>query len=227
MATIEFSCPKCEKQIKAPDDLIGKKIKCKECLHVFTVKASAVVRVPEKAAQKADKGSKAGKGGAGKGPKEAVAAKAEEHGDDDDGKAYGVTDQSFLPRCAYCAKEMESEDQIVCLNCGYNHRTRERIQVEKTLEPTGGEWVLHLLPGVLCALVVLMAIGELLFSWIHRAEKEAAYADMAVNPFGLGIVIWRSVLWLFIGFFAGRFAIKRLILHPRPPEKEMPKKKKI
>jgi DNA-directed RNA polymerase subunit RPC12/RpoP len=38
--TIAVSCPECHKQIKAPPDLQGKKIRCKACGHVFLVKAS-------------------------------------------------------------------------------------------------------------------------------------------------------------------------------------------
>jgi DNA-directed RNA polymerase subunit RPC12/RpoP len=218
MATIEISCPKCEKQIKAPADLVGKKIRCKECLHVFLVKASAVVKAAGKAA-KAD----APKGA--KGAKEAVAAKADDEGEDD-AKAYGVTDHSFLPRCAYCAKEMESEDQVVCLNCGYNHRTRERVQVEKTYEPTGGEWFVHLLPGILCALAVLILLGGIVVFWTVfpkiAAENESEWWSFIV---GLPGRIWNSVISLFIGFFCGKFAVKRLILHPHPPERQMKSKK--
>jgi hypothetical protein len=214
MATIAISCPKCENQIKVPPDLEGKKIRCKECAYVFVVKVPPAAKAAAKA-QKPDK-------------KAAKETEAATQGDDDgDANPYQVTKQSFLPRCAYCAKEMESEEQVVCLHCGYNHRTRVRIQTEKTLEPTGGEWFIHLLPGILCALVVLLIIGDLCFIWINRADRYAAYdPDAWFNPFGLGLAIWHSVIGIFIAFAAGRFAIKRLILHPRPPEREMAKRKK-
>jgi DNA-directed RNA polymerase subunit RPC12/RpoP len=218
--TIAISCPKCEKEIKAPAELAGKKIRCKECLHVFLVKAPAAAAAGKTAA----KGDKPAKAPAGKPAKAAAPPKPEPDDTERDDTAYGVTDHSFLPRCAYCAKEME-EGQVVCLNCGYNHRTRERPAVQKTYEPTGGEWFLHLLPGILCALLVLLALSIITEGFLFRAEKEAAWEGAFVNPYMLGIVIWRAVLWLFIGFFAGRFAIKRLILHRRPPEREMVKKK--
>jgi DNA-directed RNA polymerase subunit RPC12/RpoP len=215
MATISISCPKCENQIKLPADLEGKKIRCKECAHVF------VVKVPPEA-KAALKAEKAKEKEAAKAAKEKEAAKGQAGGEEEeDANPYKVTDHSLLPRCAYCAKELESEDQVICLNCGYNHRTRERIQTEKTYEPTGGEWFLRLLPGILCVLVVLFCLFVILNSWIGREEKEAAYSEWAVNPFGLGICIWRTVIFLFIGFFAGRFAVKRLILNPRPVERRM------
>ncbi len=223
MATITISCPKCENQIKLPADLEGKKIRCKECTHVFVVKLP-----PEaKAAVKAEKKSAKDKEAAVKPDKKAVkekepAAKAQTGDEgDEDANPYKVTDTSLLPRCAYCAKEMESEDQVVCLNCGYNHRTRERIQTEKTYEPTAGEWILRLLPGILCVLVDLFCLAVILNSWIGREEKEAQWSESFVNPFGLGICIWRTVLFLFIGVLAGRFAVKRLIFNPRPVERRM------
>ena len=39
--TIVISCPECDKQIKAPAELEGKKIRCKGCGHTFVVRASA------------------------------------------------------------------------------------------------------------------------------------------------------------------------------------------
>jgi hypothetical protein len=122
---------------------------------------------------------------------------------------------------------MEEEGQVVCLNCGYNHRTRERVNVEKTLAATGGDWFLHLLPGIVCVLVVLLALAIITEGFLFRAEKEAAWGeDKWVNPYSLGLVIWRAVFWLFVGFFCARFAIKRLILNPRPPERQMQTRKK-
>ncbi len=214
MATIAISCPKCENEIKLPPELEGKKIRCKECSHVFVVKAPAGVKKAAKA--KPDK--KADKGG-----KEA-AAKAKAKADaeaDDDANPYKVTDHDFLPRCAYCAKEMESEDQVVCLNCGYNHRTRERIAPQKTLELTGGDWFLHLLPGILCALWLLSLIASIVVYWTVfpniAAENDAEWWSVF---FALPGRLWDTVISLFIGFFVGRFAVKRLILHPRPTERK-------
>src|SRR5262249_11108546 len=155
-----------------------------------------------KAAVKAEKPAKG---------KEAAPAAAQADADED-ANPYKMTDTSLLPRCAYCAKEMESEEQVVCLNCGYNHRTRGRIQTEKTYNPTGGEWFVHLLPGFLCAIVVLLMILTIVDCFLSRAEKEAAWEEATVNQYRLYFVIWRAVIAAFIGFVAARFAIKRLIL---------------
>jgi DNA-directed RNA polymerase subunit RPC12/RpoP len=216
--TIEIACPKCENEIKVPADLAGKKIRCKECRHAFVVKAP-----PGSKAKAADKGAKAAKGAAaGKDAKPKPGAVEET-----DDKPYEVTDHDFLPRCAYCAKEMESEDQVVCLNCGYNHRTRERPTVAKTLEPTGGEWFLHLLPGIVCAIVTLLLIAGIVIMWTlfprWYAQNSDPWWSFAIDLPGR---IWGSVISLFIGFWFCRFAIKRLILHTRPTERAMKEKKR-
>jgi DNA-directed RNA polymerase subunit RPC12/RpoP len=223
MATIAISCPKCEKQIKAPAELAGKKIRCMECKHVFVVKGPAgkpadkAAKPAGKAGKPADKAGKSGKAAAPAAPP-----------DDDDANPYSVTDHEFLPRCAYCAKEMEEEGQVVCLNCGYNHRTRERPAVAKTMEPTGGEWFIHLLPGIICALVVLSAIGGIVVIWTVFPRLDVEHDAEWWNPvvFGLPGRIWNTVITLFIGFLCGRFAVKRLIFHTRPPERAMQSKKK-
>src|SRR5262245_40920573 len=70
--------------------------------------------------------------------------------DDEDGKnPYGITDLDLAPRCPNCASEMESEEAVVCLHCGYNTLTREWGKTEKVIATTGGEHFLYLLPGLL------------------------------------------------------------------------------
>jgi hypothetical protein len=130
------------------------------------------------------------------------------------------------PRCPYCAKELEDDEQVICLNCGYNRRTRERINTEKTMEPTGGEWFIHLLPGIVCALVALAMLVGIPIDFVLRSRLEAEHTEDTINIYGLGVTIWRSVIALFIAFFTGKFAVKRLILHTRPPERKMQTKKK-
>jgi DNA-directed RNA polymerase subunit RPC12/RpoP len=209
MATIAITCPKCENQIKVPPELEGKKIRCKECTHVFVVKAPAGAKAAK--AIKADKEAV-------KKAKETEKAKASDG--EEDANPYGVTEHDFLARCAYCAKEMESEEQVVCLNCGYNHRTRERIKTSKTLEPTGGEWFIHLLPGIICAIVLLSMIAGIVIFWTLFPRIAAENDDSWWSVFfALPGRIWNTVIALFIGFFTGKFAIKRLILHPTPPER--------
>jgi DNA-directed RNA polymerase subunit RPC12/RpoP len=200
-STIAISCPKCEKEIRAPADLVGKKIRCKDCRHVFTVKAP--------------RGSRPGAAPAG-----ARAGAVEE----EDQNPYRVGDEaSILPRCGYCAQELETEDQVICLNCGYNMRTRERHQPKKIIEATAGDRFTWLLPGIVCALVVLGMIGLIVVFWVVFPGLYAESQDWWGIFFGLWARIWGTVICLFIGFFTGKFAVGRLILDPTPPEREKKK----
>jgi DNA-directed RNA polymerase subunit RPC12/RpoP len=213
-ATIAITCPKCEKQIKGPADLAGKKIRCKECQHIFVVKVGAGGRAPEK-------GGKAVKTASGK--KGAAAAKPAMD-DDEDGSGYEPVDISLLPRCPYCAKELENDEQVICLHCGYNRQTRERVGFVKTYERTGGQIFLWLLPGILCAIGVLILIGIMVVFWTVFPKLASDYdANWWSVFFNLWARLWGSVICLFAGFWLARFAILRLIFHPLPPEKEKKK----
>ena len=59
MATpLVASCPECRKQIKASDELAGKKVRCKGCGHVFVIPAAAAEK-PKPAPAKAKASSAA------------------------------------------------------------------------------------------------------------------------------------------------------------------------
>src|SRR5262245_1003468 len=64
--TITVTCPECQKQIKAPPEIVGKKIRCKGCEHTFIAKADSSAIKPAGAIKPApggkgppDKGAKA------------------------------------------------------------------------------------------------------------------------------------------------------------------------
>jgi hypothetical protein len=119
---------------------------------------------------------------------------------------------------------LETEHQVICLNCGYNTHTRERIEPKKTFATTGGDLFLWLLPGILAAIGVLLSIGILLIFWLlfPKWEKENAEETWAAFT-GLWARLWGSVFVLFFMFFCGRFAVIRLIFDRKPPEKEKKK----
>jgi hypothetical protein len=132
-------------------------------------------------------------------------------------------DVSLAPRCPDCAEEME-EEQIVCLNCGYNTRTREKAKTVKTFDNTFGEKFLWLLPGIACALTVLLILGFDIWYLLEiddLLEKEDSwYLTMWAHG---GIKLWVVIMSLFGIFLAGKFAVKRLILNYSRPEVEKKK----
>jgi len=212
---IPIVCPHCKKVNQGPAELLGKKLRCKNCGEIFTVQKSkapppkAPLTKPAKKAKPVVEEEDV--------PAVAVAPEVEEEGP---ARPYAVTDLDLTPRCPHCANEIE-EGAIICLFCGYNTQTRERFTTRKTIEHTGMDYFLWLLPGVLCVVLVLICIGGILLAWLKFDDfyKENAASWWVGVVFGLFAKIYSSVIELFIIFFAGKFAIKRLILNPTPPEK--------
>ena len=220
---ITITCPECEKKLTVPAAAVGKKIRCKGCEHVFAVPAPAASKPAVKAqagkpaAGKADDAKK--KGADPKAVKPKAAAE-----DEEDSNPYGVTSEDTAPRCPDCANELESEDAVVCLVCGYNTRTRTRAQTRAVEETTVAAWILWLLPGILCVLFILFTFT---FDVWYSFKIQGLVADAWYEFLGhQAVIIWLWIMCLFAMFFAGRFAVKRLIFNPRPPERVKKKKPK-
>ena len=105
--TIVITCPDCEKQTKVPDNLAGKKVRCKGC--------GSVVAVPQKRTIDTRMAT----------PE--VKKKLRPSEEEDASKPYGVEEISVAPRCPHCAYEMEPPDAVICLHCGYNMTKRRRV----------------------------------------------------------------------------------------------------
>jgi uncharacterized membrane protein len=182
---IVVACPQCQKQIKAPAEFQGKKIRCKGCGTTFPIQPSAASRAA--------------------------------HVDEDDANPYRVNaeDEDAIPRCPFCAKEMASKEAVVCLHCGYNTRTRSRIEAKTIIDTTPTDRLMWLLPGIVCVVVIvaLVVFDILYYAW-NPGEKH----DLYLLSLG-GVKGWVIIATLAIMFFAGRFAIRRLIFNSVPPEK--------
>lgn len=205
-AQILITCPECKKQLKGPAELQGKRIRCKACGQVFAVGAAA----PKKSAAAPGKASGApaakAKSAPPPAPPEEEVAK----------NPYQLTDIQLASRCPQCAAKLESPDAVVCLNCGYNTRSRQRMTTIRTYAHTPLDWLSWLAPGILCALAVLAAIGLVCFLWIPAGlpsvAGEAWWGHFSVQIYGsffAGVAAW----------IAGKFAFRRLVQNPRPPEK--------
>ena len=207
-ATILIVCPECGKQIKAPENVVGKKVRCKSCQAAFVAGKGTGAAPPSKPAKPAKTP-----------PSKKPPAKRPQDDDvDDDGNPYGMIDVNLSSRCPDCANDME-EGAVICLICGYNTQTRERYRTVKTFDNTVGDQIAWLLPGIICVLVIigvlifniwyLMKIDELL------GDEDSWYKSMWANG---GIKLWVVIVSLFIIYLTGRFAIKRLIIQYSKPE---------
>jgi hypothetical protein len=220
--SIVITCPDCHKQLKGPAELIGKKIRCKACGHIFTVKAPAAAKTKPAPAPAKTKPAPAAKSAAAAQPLAEVLPVKEKppasHADDVEGKnPYQITDIVLGHRCPQCAADMAEED-IICLSCGYNTQTRMRTSTVLTIENTTGEWVVWLAPGVLLALLAFVAVATICFLWLYFNNRDDTGARLQLI---FAMQIWGSVFAAFVAWFSGRYAFKRLFINYRPPEKPL------
>jgi len=213
MATINTSCPKCKKQFQVPAEIAGKKIRCKSCGNAFVATSTSVRPTDNRPEGQAK-------------PKKGIAYADDDL--DDDGKPYGITEEDLTPRCPHCTAEMEDENAVVCLNCGYNKQTRELGKRTVIKHTTGFEQFLWLLPGILCAVLFLFAPGIFaLLAFLVMACTFWAIGDfVSDNPPMMRTLVgcpwlWCSVLCLFTMYKSAKYAIKRLIFNNKPPEEEI------
>ena len=215
MATMLTNCPQCKKQIKVPAEVAGKKIKCKGCGTVFVAKATDATsfRPADAPGAKPPPPVPAPTGG--------KAHKPVDDDDDGDGKPYGVTDLDLAPRCPHCAHEFESEDQVVCLNCGYNTQTRELGRRKRVKDPTGMDWFMWLLPAGLNVLCFLICLAELTNITIRFFVTDRSdYEQLERTAYNCG-ALWGSVFCIWCMYWSGKNAFKRLVFNFRPPEEEI------
>jgi hypothetical protein len=244
-AIMSFTCPECQTQLRGPAELQGKKGRCKRCGHVFVLRAGAVpgARGPVPRTKPAPPAAKApapkrpedsdrGEGIYGFQSEEETLASYNAPGEESssakgksyseqDRNPYGVTDLDLTPRCPFCAKEMESEEAIICVHCGYNTQTRSMGATKRTYANTGQDIFMWMLPGFGCILAIAALIGGIVYllKFLPDPENPKLQEEWWI-AFIRPAQWWGTIISLFLIFFAGSFAVKRLILHPTPPETE-------
>lgn len=190
MTSNDVSCPECHKQIKVKPELQGKKVRCKGCSHVFVIPAANAAKPAAKASGM------------------------------DEVESYGIAadKDEGVARCPHCAKELDKPDAVICLECGYNLQTRQRVATVKVEETTGGDRLMWLLPGFLCLAGIFLLIGFDLF-YCLKLPGMLVKSDWSFITYG-GIRLWVVIFSIFIMLVLGRFAFRRLVLNPTPPEQE-------
>ena len=129
--TILIVCPECGKQIKAPQNVLGKKVRCKFCQAAFVADADsgkAPPAKPDKANTAKPAKTKTAKPAK---PKSDVPLNRQLDDEEEDGaNPYGLVDVSLAPARPECVNVID-EDQVICLHCGYNLRTRKCPRLSK------------------------------------------------------------------------------------------------
>ena len=76
-----------------------------------------------------------------------------------------------------------------------------------------------LLPGMLAAFsILLLIVFDIVFCFVLPGWLKGG--DWEFLSYG-GIKLWMVIMSLFAMFFAGKFAVQRLILNPTPPERQI------
>lgn len=206
-AAIKLTCPQCNKTLQVPPVLQGKKVRCSGCTATLLVPAAAAPAAAKAAAAKAEAPAPP--------PTKPDGMTNEEWGVI---TGYGLKKESDAPRCPFCANDLEDERQVVCLNCGYNLLTRDRLP-QRVLQPvTLGQHLLWLLPGIACLLVALLFVGLIVAIWTGTPDLSPIYMDWIQTM--KWSRVYSTVACLFVIWSTGYFAFRRLVLNFHPPEVE-------
>jgi hypothetical protein len=244
-----ITCPSCKKQFRIPPEALGRKVRCK-CGATMRAPAPAAEK-PAAPAKKSAAPAKAAKPPAASPVDEEAASYTfmSESGettaavsqpdaeandlttpprkflvDEGDENPYVITELDDTARCPFCAKEMESAEAIICLNCGYNTQSRRIAQTRRVHAITFWDWCKWLSPGIACVLVILAVLAfDLWFCFGKRKDWwDPMDEDWGVS-FSRGFRVWVSVMALGLMWVAAKFAFRRLVLNPKPPEIEKKK----
>ena len=239
--TFPTRCPNCRTAFRVPAGVVGKKIKCKQCQTAFTAAAGGAAPPPGKAApvarpvppaapaapagetfKLADDPAK---------PAAPASPRRPYEDDEDTGPAeYGVIKgEDEVPRCPFCAKELDPPDTKICLNCGFDLLDRRRHESKAVYELTTGDYIRHHLPAVAClfALIGLVVLDVVcvtsMADWFSGSifEMDDTDPNTGKKKYYLPPLfcnVWIVVPSLFLIWKCGKFAGKRFFINWRPPE---------
>jgi len=232
--------------MKVPAEILGKLIRCKSCSTTFEVtdpdapKPKPAKPKPKVAAPAKPKAKPAADDDApikfADDPPAAAKATAkvsrpfDENEEDDNANPYGVTEDDLnVPRCPFCALELDPPDTKVCRECGYDLLQRKRHESKKVYETTAGDYFMHWLPAIGWIIAVMAIMGIAIAaslnmrSWLETSFLAMDEKDPVTNlvnfylpPFCFNIWIW--IFALFISYKGMRFILKRLVYNWKPRE---------
>ncbi|MCU0705381.1 MAG: zinc-ribbon domain-containing protein [Fimbriiglobus sp.] len=243
MSTRAVNCPNCQKSIQVPAEAAGKKIKCKACQHIFPVPGDG----PAKPAVARPVAKPVARPASPPPPPPPPAPEANApipFKDDDDeelvpgqqAKGYGVNidPSEDVPRCPFCAKDLDPPDTKICLNCGYDMEQRKRHRTVKTYQLTSGDYIKWWLPAVIWAFVLINCAWPTVASFFtledqwrkneimlnEESNKLTGKKEFFVHPMACSVCC--SLVWLGLAGWGVPVIVKR-IKQPKPTEVEKKK----
>lgn len=200
--TISVTCPECDKPMKVPASLAGKKVRCKGC--------EAVVAVPRPKQRETFQLAKE--------EEEPRQKKAPPPVDDENNpNPYAVTaDDSHLVRCVFCAQVMDPPDARICANCGYDMLERRRHESKAVYQNTLGDYLSYHALTITAAIVILALIGLNIYcfqnfdEWFEGSifEKDEKNPTTGKPEYWVGPGLaktWIVIFSLGVASYAGRF----------------------
>jgi hypothetical protein len=246
---IEIRCPNCEKPLKVPETVFGKKIKCKQCDHPFVVPdPTRLIDDEEEAARKKPAVKPSKPGGATvktkkeepkkEEPKKEEPKPAEStykfQDEEDEGANPSplamVDEGQDIPRCPHCAKELDPPDARVCVHCGFDNVTRTKAESKTVWEPDTNDWINHLGPGVIALIAFIGMLVLDIVCWVNmrdwltdtflqRDDPDAATGEKSFYVKPGAFITLIIAIDLMPMILCARFAIKRLFIENTPSEK--------
>jgi hypothetical protein len=213
-------CPFCEKKFRIQVKNLGAKMRCKGCEQIFVAESE----LAEPSNINTPKTKSAAPAKANVPVKAPEVAKKKQDDEDDDGGAYGSITEVEVPRCPNCAKELESEKQVICLDCGFNNRTRSLNQIKRVQYKGFSDYLKWFAYPIFCTIVFIITLVMLILyyvkyrGWAIDNRNEDTIAWLLANQVSQ-IYIWVAALTIF--WKCGRPAVTRFIFQPHPPEEEV------
>ena len=230
--TINTDCPTCGKSFNVPVQYAGKTIRCKECDNTFKVPAAKPPRAAKvaKPAKPVDEEADLIPFKEEESPPKPKASRYDDDEDEENDNPYGlITAGEDIPRCPFCAAELDPPDTKVCLSCGYDMLQRRRRETLAVYEITPMNYFVHWLPAIACifVIIVVVAVDVLAFmnmrDWLTGSLMDMEEKDELTDkqkfylpPYCFNL--WVGIFSAFIIFMCARFAIRRLILNWKPAE---------
>ncbi len=223
-----IACPKCQTRLMIPNASLGAKVQCPKCKTILQTQAAPANSTPPTPKPVAKTpATPSAKTGVHPQPKTTQAPPPKEEnfalqdqGEEDGG--YGVNREEDSYRCPSCANELTSAEDVICLTCGYDLRSRTPNRLKKIEHKGFWDYVLwHLLASLFTVLIIALIVWDALVftklpGWL--GPEDSWGNSMVSHGF---FRLWNTIFSIGAIWVMGKYAIVRFFFEPHPPEVEL------